>query len=125
MKAYYGTKLIHAEPQDKDGVAGFHGVYQQGQENEYHSWSPADVFQEAYQTLESMSFGHAIKALQDGKKVARIGWNGIGQTLELQVPDANSKMTLPYIFITTVTGYKIPWLASQTDLLSNDWMIVE
>jgi hypothetical protein len=33
-------------------------------------------------------------------------------------------MTLPYIFITTVQGNRVPWLASQTDLLAKDWYIV-
>jgi hypothetical protein len=41
--------------------------------------------------------------------------------LELQVPDANSKMTLPYIYMSTVTGDLVPWLASQTDVLADDW----
>lgn len=70
-------------------------------------------------------FGFALGALKAGKKVTREGWNGPGQFLELQVPDENSKMTLPYIFITTVTGDRVPWLASQTDLLAGDWKVVE
>lgn len=81
-----------------------------------------------------MNFGEAIEALKDGKKVARSGWNGKGIFIELQVPDAFSKMTNPYIFIDT-TGLqtdnpmapksRVPWLASQTDMLSEDWEIVE
>jgi hypothetical protein len=55
---------------------------------------------------------------------SRRGWNGPGQFIELQVPDQHSKMTLPYIFITTVQGDRVPWLASQTDLLAKDWYIV-
>lgn len=55
---------------------------------------------------------------------SRRGWNGPGQFIELQVPDQHSKMTLPYIFITTVQGDRVPWLASQTDLLASDWYIV-
>lgn len=68
--------------------------------------------------------GEAIEDMQFGHKVAREGWNGPGQFLELQVPDENSKMTLPYIFINTVQGDRVPWLASQTDILANDWKIV-
>lgn len=34
-------------------------------------------------------------------------------------------MTLPYIFITTVQGDRVPWLASQTDLLAEDWLLLE
>ena len=74
---------------------------------------------------EDFNFGWALLDLKEGHKVARRGWNGPGQFLTLQVPDQNSKMTLPYIYITTVQGDRVPWLASQTDLLSNDWYQVE
>ena len=63
----------------------------------------------------------ALSIIREGGKATRTGWNGKGQHIELQVPDENSKMTLPYIFITTVTGDRVPWLASQTDLLATDW----
>ena len=73
----------------------------------------------------TMNFGHAIEALKQGKKVARAGWNGKGMHLELQRPDAHSKMTLPYIYMYTAQGDNVPWLASQTDMLSEDWVTVE
>jgi hypothetical protein len=41
--------------------------------------------------------------------------------VKLQVPDEHSKMTLPYIYMSTVTGDLVPWLASQTDMLARDW----
>lgn len=72
-----------------------------------------------------MNFGDALLALKEGKKVSRSGWNGKGMWLELQRPDAHSKMTLPYIFMVTVTGDRVPWLASQTDMLAEDWGVVE
>lgn len=75
-------------------------------------------------------FGWAIKRLKDGAKMARRGWNGKGMFIELQVPDKYSKMSHPYIFIDT-TGLQsnnpdvkrnlVPWLASQTDMLAEDW----
>lgn len=74
--------------------------------------------------MEECGIGWAIKQLYGNQKVARAGWNGRGQCLELQVPDANSKMTLPYIFINTVQGDRVPWLASQTDILATDWEVV-
>lgn len=70
-----------------------------------------------------MDFGEALKALRAGATVTREGWNGKGQFLKLQVPDQYSKMTLPYIYITTVQGDRVPWFASQTDLLSEDWIV--
>ena len=81
-----------------------------------------------------MNFGKALEALKEGKKVARRGWNGKGIYIELQRPDAHSKMTLPYIYIVTnglVTDNPeapkgvVPWLASQTDMLAEDWEVVE
>ena len=77
-----------------------------------------------------MNFGDALNALKLGNKVARDGWNGKGMWLELQRPDENSKMTLPYIYINypddanNTPGARVPWLASQTDMLGEDWFIV-
>jgi hypothetical protein len=72
-------------------------------------------------TDELMDIGQAVRRLQSGDKVARVGWNGKGMYVELQVPDANSKMTLPYVYMSTAQGDLVPWLCSQTDLLANDW----
>lgn len=78
-----------------------------------------------------VNFGEALEYLKAGKKVYRTGWNGVGMWLELQVPDTNSEMTLPYIYIeypvnpkhhAYPNGSRVPWFASQTDLLSEDWM---
>ena len=74
---------------------------------------------------ELFGFDKAIQLLKEGAKLQRAGWNGKGQFLELQRPDENSKMTLPYIYITTVQGDRVPWLASQTDMLAEDWKVVE
>lgn len=78
---------------------------------------------------EQFDFGEALKRLKSGRYVQRNGWNGKGMWLGLQTPDANSKMTLPYIYIeypvgheASLQGSRVPWLASQTDLLSEDWI---
>lgn len=77
-------------------------------------------------------FGEAIYQLKAGRKVRRSGWNNTEAFLKLQTPDYNSKMTLPYIYIEYPIGSKaypqgsrVPWLASQTDILSKDWVVVE
>lgn len=70
-----------------------------------------------------MNFGWALDALKSGNRVTRYGWNGPHQWIELQLPDAQSKMTLPYIYISTVSGDLVPWLGSQTDLLAGDWRV--
>jgi hypothetical protein len=74
---------------------------------------------------QGMDFGQALSFLRADHTVTRAGWNGAGQHLRLQRPDGRSFMTLPYIYITTVQGHQVPWLASQTDLLSQDWQVVE
>lgn len=80
-----------------------------------------------------LTFGAALEALRAGYRVARKGWNGKGIFVELQVPDEHSKMTSPYIYIDT-TGLqtdnpdaprsRVPWVASQTDILAKDWGLV-
>lgn len=76
-----------------------------------------------------MNFGSALEELKRGGIVRRDGWNGKGLWLELQVPDAHSKMTLPYIFLnypadaTNTPGARVPWVASQTDILADDWQL--
>lgn len=81
----------------------------------------------------TFNFGEAIKYLKRGYKVARKGWNGKGIYLEMQRPDEHSKMTLPYIYIVTNTLISdnphaprgvVPWLASQTDMLCEDWVVI-
>ena len=72
----------------------------------------------------SKNFGEAISELKKGNKVTRKGWNGKNMWLGLQIPDANSKMTLPYIYMKTADNNQVPWLASQTDMLSEDWEVI-
>ncbi len=84
--------------------------------------------------ITTFTFGEAISRLKRGQKVARKGWNGKGIYIEMQRPDEHSKMTLPYIYIVTnglvsdnpdAPRGVVPWLASQTDMLANDWKVVE
>jgi hypothetical protein len=93
-----------------------------------------------------MNFGEAIAALKSGKKVSRAGWNGKGMWLAYSpgskaLPAANfwappnkeyaeqnggSAEVLPCITMKTATGeILMGWLASQTDMLADDWGIVE
>lgn len=155
MENYIGVKLVKAQPMnrgvyntyrgwelpsDEDGTDdGYLVEYIDGgkpnhpNHEGYISWSPSEVFNNAYREITGLSFSLALEAIKVGKKVARKGWNGKGIFIELQVPDANSKMTSPYIFINT-SGLQtdnpnapkslVPWLASQTDMLAEDWEIL-
>jgi len=68
-----------------------------------------------------MTFEHALELIKKGEKLMRRGWNGKNMYIHLQTPDSNSKMTLPYIYMFTADKNLVPWLASQTDILANDW----
>ena len=77
-----------------------------------------------------MNFGDALDILKKGGSVSRAGWNGKGIFLRLQKVTAQSFMTGEYIYIDT-TGLvthnedasksRVPWFASQTDMLAEDW----
>jgi len=80
----------------------------------------------------NFDFGKALKELRKGGKVARSGWNGKGMWLKLQLPDPASYMTLPYVYMEYPKGHtahpngcRVPWLASQHDILAEDWATVE
>jgi hypothetical protein len=78
-----------------------------------------------------MDFGEALHALKAGKKAARSGWNGKEMWLALQRPAADDPMTLPYVYMEYPKGHKahpngcrVPWLASQHDILAEDWSVI-
>lgn len=69
------------------------------------------------------SFEVALAMIKHGHRMKREGWNGKNMWVELQRPDEHSKMTSDYIFIKTADNHMVPWLASQTDLLADDWSL--
>jgi hypothetical protein len=89
--------------------------------------------------MKDSSFAWAIMAILAGRKVARAGWNGKGMFIFL-VPGStfivNRKPLLgiypegteinyqPHIDMKTADGTIVPWVASQSDLLSDDWDLV-
>lgn len=81
-------------------------------------------------------FGYALSLLKDGVRVARNGWNGKGMWIQLVEPSEYQvcidgmneipiERLLPWIGMKTVDGCFVPWLASQTDILANDWEGIE
>jgi len=105
----------------------------------YISWSPKDVFERAYRQVDGLSFGFAIELLKKGYKLARKGWNGQGMFVYWVSPGAYPpKMPVAddyfgghnvpyrdYIAMKTVDDEVVPWVASQTDMLAEDWRIAE
>lgn len=79
-----------------------------------------------------LSFGQAIEAMKAGKRCSRIGWNN-RQYIELATNisykdshgDIINVIGNPVIAFVDIYGVQLGWLASQTDMLANDWQIVE
>ena len=131
-------------PADENGDdAGFFVEYVDGGKantpefSNYVSWSPKDVFERAYNKVDGMKFGLAIEAMKAGKRVARSGWNGKGMFLFL-IQGSNDIANLhgygfgeyagepkfcDAIFMKTVDNQLVPWTASQSDALAEDWAI--
>ncbi|MBN3777425.1 DUF2829 domain-containing protein [Burkholderia sp. Ac-20345] len=112
----------------------------------YVSWSPKDVFERAYRSVAGLPFGHALELLKQGKRVARAGWNGKGMWLayspgsaalpaekfwagpnrDYAAANGGTADVLPCITMKTATGeILMGWLASQTDMLAEDWTVLE
>jgi hypothetical protein len=180
-KLYLGVKMIRAIPMSRQEYNDYRGwelpddefgsdqgylveYVDGGKPNDprhegYISWSPRDVFDRAYRPVERMTFGQAIEALKEGKRVARAGWNGKGMWLWLNKgvfdgelmgfhdgtqPGMNHTSTidgvrlglfeahlrgshtrLPNINMRAASGATVTgWLASQTDMLAEDWEIL-
>ena len=134
-----GLSLIPGSGSESD--EGYRVVYPDG----YQSWCPKAQFEEAGRPVDGMTFGMAIEAMKAGKKVARAGWNGKGMYVWI-MPGSTVKdcktITDPHlkaideaegeirflgsVRMRTATGDVLTgWLASQTDMLSEDWVIVD
>ena len=179
---FIGTKQLRAQPMTRGEYNEFRGWTVPADENPadegyiveyldggkpntsqfagYISWSPKEQFERAYRPTFAMTFGLAIEALKQGKKVARAGWNGKGMFIYLNkgsvdgeqlgfkpgehpVEDHHSTIDgiplglfgcghagtgtrLPNIDMQTATGARLMgWLASQTDMLAEDWVLVD
>lgn len=149
MEKYIGTKIIEAAPAVRKGgkVYELTGPIPRSMEPEepgyrvrypdgYDSFSPKAVFEEAYRRTDNLTFGLAIEAAKKGKRIARKGWNGKGQYVELAKAisyksptgevvnaehDAIGNQALAFV---GTSGVQMGWLASQADMLAEDWEIV-
>ena len=150
MKRYIGTKILDAKPMSRGEYNAYRGwpiPYGEDQADEgylvryqldgYESWSPKTVFETVYRRTDGTNFGLALEAAKMGKKVSRAGWNGKGQYVELghdfgySTTDGTSDYAIhrdigstALVFVGT-RGRQVGWLASQADMLADDWYIVE
>ena len=165
MQTYYGTKKILAQPMSLGAYNQYRGWTLPADEDftapgylveyldspkpgihpnhdNYISWSPADVFENAYQPTFALSFGHAVMAAKEGKRIARAGWNGKGMFLyfvpaNLYPASRNTGGSMigyyeddmvpyrEYLAMKTAQNDVVPWMASITDYMADDWMIVD
>lgn len=105
----------------------------------YISWSPKDVFEDAYKQSGEMSFGMAIDAARCRYKISRTGWNGTGMYVYLVPANKYPAQTeaiegvydddmVPYgeyWAIRKLDGEIVPWAPSGSDSLANDWVLHE
>jgi len=161
MEAYIGTKLLNGialtlggynklqgwdipEGQDPDTQGYLVEYLDGGKANHpdydgYISWSPKEVFENAYHKSGDMSFGDAVTCAKLGMRVARNGWNGVGMFAYI-VPAAEYPAQTEaikgkfeddmvpyreYWALKTSAGDVSTWAPSGSDSLANDWMIVE
>lgn len=137
-----GWEIPANENPDDDGYVI---VYRWGEPNQYMSWCSKAEFDAVSRPSTGMTFGHAIEAMKRGFKVARKEWDGKGMYIwhtpysivsDCQnitdpylkdISDANGGTVrfLSSIRMKTATGEVLTgWLASQTDMLSEDWYLI-
>ena len=161
MTKHIGVKLINAFPMTRQAYNDFRGWQLPADENGadegylveyldggkpntdrfdgYVSWSPKEVFEKAYRPVSGLSFGLAIEALKQGKKVARVGWNGKGMFVYFVPPASYPVQTgaakahfgegamVPYnayMAIKNVNETVSTWVPSVNDCLAEDWMVL-
>jgi hypothetical protein len=168
MKNYIGVKLVKAKPMNRGDYNAYRGWQLPEDENGadegylvelvdssesnhtdhegYISWSPKKQFEEFNQSVEGMTFGHAIECLKKGLMVARQGWNGKGMFLfylpagkipKSAIHDGALKSVVEQVegdYFEALGSIRMwtadkkvltGWLASQTDMLAEDWVIVD
>lgn len=146
---YVGTKQIEARPMTRGAYNYYRGWpipsdedpndngYLVKYSDGYESWSPEKQFNEAYRPCDNMTFGIALEMLKKGFRVARKGWNGKKQYIQLATAISYKSMDGNVVnceheaignnaiaFVGT-SGVQMGWLASQADMLAEDWVISE
>lgn len=161
MEQYIGTKVINAKPMSRQEYNNFRGwklpddengndtgflveYLDGGQANTteysgYVSWSPTEVFINAYKCNGELSFGDAIVYLKVGRKLTRSSWNGKGMFIFLvegssftvnRAPllgiyeEGTRVVYQPHIDMKTANDTIVPWFCSQSDMLANDWEVL-
>ena len=123
------TNEVHIE----DGY-----MFTTSKDDKYPQFMSKDEFEKNCRCTDAMTFGDALEALQDGERVAREGWNGKNMYVFLAheadfVTDADIsefdqldvEVADMLVMKTAQNTFQPGWLASQADMLAEDWYIVE
>ena len=161
MKKYVGTKELKAIPMNKEEYCQYRQWEVPSNENPkeegylveyldggkpndkrhlgYISWSPKDVFEKSYRENKNLTFGQAIELAKQGKKIARLGWNGQGMFAYIVPANSYPAQTetakeywgdklVPYRTywaLKTAQEDVVMWSPSGSDSLAEDWMIIK
>lgn len=169
MKKHIGVKLVDAVPMNRQQYDDYRGwelpsnengsdegflveYLDGGQANDsrhkgYISWSPAEVFANAYRPTDGLTFGLALEALKLGKRISREGWNGKGmflfllpagtvptkaihdpalrEVIEKEIGGETFEALGSIRMFTADRKILTGWLASQSDMLAEDWTILD
>ena len=144
VNLYIGTKLVLATPMTRGEYNAYRGWDMPENEDEselvylveyidggkanddrhsgYITMSPKEVFDNAYRQNGQLTFGDAVTALKQGKKVARGGWNGKGMYIRHV---ATTDKLNQHLELKNVAGTFDTWVPSVSDVLAEDWVVLE
>lgn len=135
---YIGVKIVDAEPMNIGDYNKFRGWTIPENENPitegylvkykdgYVSWCPKKQFEEANRPINELTFGQALEALKKGYRVARSGWNGKGMYIQWNhARDFEHSELLPFFTIKNVMNSFNTWVPSISDILAEDWGVVD
>lgn len=149
MMQYIGMEAVHAKAESRvngktwsageeiPSGAKLERGYRIMHADGHESWLPIDAFEKVYRPADGLTFGLAIEAMKKGLKVRRRGWNGKNQYIELAsgisyknpegivVNAQHDAIGNQAVAFCGTSGVQMGWLASQADMLSEDWEVVE
>lgn len=144
MEKYLGVKIIEVEPAwfgynqidgstiypksehpdwTEEQMKAFSNGYKVRYEDGHTSWLPKEVIENEYRRIDSLTFGLAIEAMKQGKKVTRKSWdcNEAYLQLEIDVDRNNGKTILLYF----KDGIFVQYSSASCDILAEDWSIIQ
>ena len=155
MEKYIGFEVLTAEPMTRGAYNEFRGWtvpqdenpedqgFKVNREDGHVSWFPKITFDNMYRSTEGMTFGLAVEAMKKGQRVARVGWNGSGMWAVIQraypegiainrntaeatgITEGTVMKFRPYMVLFTAQHDFAHWVPSGSDILAEDWVIVE